>query len=92
VTCRGHDQNEVRLLADPQRGLASVADGMGGRAAGGRVLLCSDGLADPLAEGEIEAPLHSRRRLAQVGHPLIERADAACRSDAATVVVVEPAG
>ena len=59
---------------------------------GDRVLLCSDGLTDPLSDADIEAVLRSELPLADVCDQLIERAENVGRSDDTTVVVIEPGG
>jgi protein phosphatase len=57
---------------------------------GDRVLLCSDGLTDPLADAEIESILHADLPVAAACGELLERAEATGRSDDTTVVVVDP--
>jgi protein phosphatase len=59
---------------------------------GDRVLLCSDGLTDPLCDADLEAVLRSELPLADVCDQLIERAENVGRSDDTTVVVIEPGG
>jgi protein phosphatase len=57
---------------------------------GDRVLLCSDGLTDPLADAEIETILRADLPVAAACGELIERAEATGRSDDTTLVVVDP--
>jgi protein phosphatase len=87
---RAHPQKNLvtRALGTERAVLADAGEGAFSPAAGDRLLLCSDGLTNLVAEPEIETMLSARKRPQEIADALGELANLRGGTDNVTVLVL----